>query len=618
MGLLDDVGPELLAEQQRAAGVANSTGFGADDRFWRSLAYSFRLVEDIGPLQEIQSFPLVINPERYEKTHPFAIDVTPTQEGGIFVERQGVVISTITLEGTTGFKPRFNPDETGPNGTALPLSGHAHFKRLQDLCFKEHSKRVKDPERAAHVVMTFHAFKDDEHYIVEPEEFSLSREKGERVLYRYRIRLKVLGEVKDVSRPISEDQPVIDSIAQPTKQLSVAIAQALASLDDTFGITSKINATVSAVTGGYATALDVGSQVNTEVTQIMGAASEYARATKRTIAIPFAAIATARNRIDQLTTILRQSASIPLDVIQLYQNIEDSLDVIATYPELFVESFDDAAEELLRLSQGPALSSTSDLEAAQGSEITQTEQLRSSALRPGDLRRVQSGIFQRRRTFPRYEGFREVIIYVHDTLETIAARELNNARRWIDLALANELTAPYISDEGLPGTKRPGDTILIPTEKRGGDPEQIRSKGDGELRASQLEVILGRDLQLEFGADGKADLVVDTTLGSEDFKTVAAVDNLSQAMVFILSIERGTDVLYQQIGYERIIGRRGTYERLINAQLSVLEAVQQDPRIVSTSGVKFNQNATGDALEIELNANITRETQIRVRGVLLS
>jgi hypothetical protein len=620
VGLLEDVATEtrqaadVLREWRRSQVAGASTGFGTDDRFWRSYAYSFRLVEG----NVIQNFPLVLNPERYEKSYPFALDITPTQEGGIFVERQGVVVFSIDIEGTTGFAPRPNPGDNSAPLLTVPVSGQAHFKRLQDLCFLEHSRRVKDPERAKHVMMTFHNFKDDEHFIVEPEVFSLKRTKDERVLYRYIIRLKVFGEVKDVPRAPSEDQPAIDAISGASAQLTESEAAINAANTDLEGVLGEIEAISAVVGGGFNTVRDLLGQLNTQTSRLLGAVGEYIRGIKRTIAIPFALVTDIRNRLDQITDLLRRSGNIPLDVIQIYQTMEDAVDVIGTYPELFVEPFDVAAEEFLKLTQGPATAETSDLESAVSEAVTQMTSFRSSALRPGDLARVNGGIYQQRRNFPRYEGFREVVLLFHDTLQKLAARELNDARRWVDIAIANDLQAPYISAEGLPGTKQPGDTILIPTEKRRGELGKIRSAGDPELRASQQEVVLGRDLALKFDRRGKADLVVDTAGGATDFKTVAGLPNLEQALIFRLSIERGQDVLYQQLGYERIIGQRGTFERLIGAQLSIAEAVSQDPRIQRVSNLAYNTNDQADVLDVTMDALLIDGTQERVKGRVLS
>ncbi|HUT76978.1 MAG TPA: hypothetical protein VM285_04790, partial [Polyangia bacterium] len=123
---------EQIEEEVRSTDAAAATGtFGADDRFWKSGLYAFRIK---GPADDA-FFPLVLNPTRYFKRLPFSVEVTPTQEGGIFVEKQGIVVGQLILEGHTGFAPRRNEGETGLPRPTVALSGQAHFLRLQNLCF---------------------------------------------------------------------------------------------------------------------------------------------------------------------------------------------------------------------------------------------------------------------------------------------------------------------------------------------------------------------------------------------------------------------------------------------------------------------------------------------------
>jgi len=588
------------------AAAASTGNLGRDDRFWKNFAYAFQL----HVAGSTTVFPLVINPEIYRKTHPFAVDLTPTQEGGIYLEEQGIVISEITLEGNTGFKPQANPGETGAPPPALPLSGQAHFLRLQNLCFRRYSELKKDPEQAADVYMTWHNFKDNEHWIVAPVEFELNRQaKGPgRTLYPYRIRLKALGEVTELPAEPGEDETVISAISDAIGSIVTGQSRIEGGLVDVGDVSPTLNNLISVQ--GAVTA------VNAELTSIIGATREFTRRVKRTIALPFSAIQQAKQNVFQLQDALRDIPNLPLDIIQTYQDIEDALDTIGTYPEAFFAPYAEQAEAFLRLTQGPGTSTADDLEAAAATNLTQTADFRNSALRPGDLIRVVGGVFQRTRTFPRYEGYREVIIIFYDTLQTIAARELGDARRWIDIAIANDLRAPYISDEGLPGTKRYGDPILIPTESRGGSDGSIRSAGNADLRGSQDEATYGRDLELEFDGNGRADLKVDTALGSTDMRTVVGVPNLQQAVNVILSTEQGTNLLYLQVGFPRIVGQRGTLERVLNAQLAVAEAIQRDPRIERTRGVDFSADL--DALTVEIDAVIIDNNQARVIGRILS
>ena len=70
-----------------------------------------RGVAPVGFLGRAQ-FPLVINPESFEYTLPFAAELTPLQEGGVVSEEGGIVIGEISIQGSTGFKLRKNLGDT--------------------------------------------------------------------------------------------------------------------------------------------------------------------------------------------------------------------------------------------------------------------------------------------------------------------------------------------------------------------------------------------------------------------------------------------------------------------------------------------------------------------------
>jgi hypothetical protein len=57
---------------------------------------------------------------------------------------------------------------------------------------------------------------------------------------------------------------------------------------------------------------------------------------------------------------------------------------------------------------------------------------------------------------------RQVRIRQNDTLERIAARELNDASRWVELVILNKLKAPYVDANTADGVKKYGDTLLVP------------------------------------------------------------------------------------------------------------------------------------------------------------
>lgn len=602
MGIFEQIAEDIRA---RDASIAP---LGEDSRFWRQFMYAFRLT---GPDGLDQLFPLVLNPTVYRKTHPFAADLSPTLEGGIYLEEQGVIISEIRVEAHTGFAPIRNPQDTGtPGATGLKLSGQAHFKRLQDRCFLEYSRLKKNLEIGPRVQLTFHNFKDKEHWIVAPKEWSLNRSASDlgRVAYPYSFTLSVLGAVEDVTDQPSEDDFVIDSISDALG----ALEKASASIEGGLADLVNLDLAVLVGAGGQVTLANALGGVD----QILLATRGLLSGITTVVSLPYTYLGEVQADLDEAVSLVSAAANLPADVVQIIRDTIDAIDTIAAYPEKFVDPFPQAAQRFLDLTRGPGNASTAELQAASTTTITQAQSLRSSALRPGDQARVAGRVYSGARDFPRYEGFREVTTNYNDTLAGLAAAYLGDARRWVDIAIANQLSFPYISEEGLPGTVRPGNPILVPTLARGGDSGQIRSRGE-RTNPSKLEAILGRDLLLAFDDRGRADLVVDAALGSVDMKTVAGTPNMQQAIRFILTVEQGEDVLYTNNGVRRIVGRRGTFDRLIDAELRVAEAISADPRVSRVANVDFNFDENG-ALNVELDVVLVDNTQSRVIGQVIS
>ena len=615
MGILEALAEDLAAADAGAALSASGVPQlgGKDDRYWRSMSYAFQLhaptASSLGFVEHDAPslfFPLVLNPTSYQKSHPFSAELTPTQEGGVIAEENGVIISQITISGHTGVSRRPNAG----SGLPIPLSGQAHFLYLQNACFLRYSELKKDPKIAAQVYLTFHNFKDGEHYVVVPKEFRLERAADNKnFFYNYTIQLAVVGNVENPPQDRSEDSEVMKALANVSRNIKVAAAGITAFQTDTSGFQAQVDAVIG---GALANA-------NAALTSIGGAVSEFTRGIRGYINLPLAAVRAATDTLATAARLINDNSNFLgpsyLELHALVRTAEDMTHTLLSYPEKFREDFAENANRFLRLIAGPSDRNADELTLAAASTLTQPEQLQSSGPRPGDQERVDSGFFDVKRVFPRYTGFREVTIRFGDTIASIASKELGDARRWIDVALANGIKAPYISEEGLPGTLRPGETILIPTTAATQPIQQVRSAGDPVLGESQLEALFGKDLLIRAQSDGTYDLAVDPT-DFEDILAVGGLPNLEQAVVSILSTEQGSNLLYRNVGYSRIVGQKGTVERVVEGRSKIVEAVQRDPRVsrVKNASMSLDQ----DVLEVSLEVIATDATSQRVIGRVIS
>lgn len=596
-----------IAEDARAANAAVLLGaFGPDNRYWQDLGYAFQL--HIGATKIL--FPLVLAPTRYEKTLTFAVELTAAQEGGIAAEEQGIVLGPVTIAGHTGVRPR-----TG-GGSSIPLSGQAHFIRLQNELFDRYSELKKDPTVSASVFMTWHAFGENDHLIVVPRSFKAPRDSSRRVHYAYEIQLESVGKAEALVQKAAEDNPVLSAIKNVAAQLASAVAAIEGGITRFTNLHPEIGQAFQVVQGtvdAVTAAITLEQDVMGGIQRVAGVVNEFARGLTRFIELPYQTLIDTRDSLDTLVSALVRAENIPNEVIQTYRQAGDALDAIGAYPEKFSEGWATSAQAFLDLTKGPASASTDTLNAA--APATRTQQLTSTGVQAGDNTIVAGVISARAKSFPRYQGFREYEVRFGDTLAVIASRELGDARRWVDLAIANRLKAPFISAEAIPGTLAPGDRLLIPTLTATTPPDTVHSGGDPAFGASQYEAMLGIDWKLVKDADGRFDLVVDVAGGSTDFTTVKGVENVEQAILVILATTQGSNPLYRFLGVVALVGNKGTLNRLIEAQLNVTQALLRDPRIEGVRSIHFIlvDDAAAADISVDLISKIQTRTIARTR-----
>lgn len=178
-------------------------------------------------------------------------------------------------------------------------------------------------------------------------------------------------------------------------------------------------------------------------------------------------------------------------------------------------------------------------------------------------------------------GYRYVEIHHGDTLRTIAARELGDAARWIDLIAYNNLAPPYVAEIASSGVLAYGDQIRVPAPTRiistTTDPDRV-FEVDIDLSTGQLEADNG------------------------DLALVAGRDNLRQALRHRVETERGELVYHGEYGsfVRRLIGAvNGPTSALLAAEYAK-SAVLADPRISSVS--QSRADVVGDTINVSVEA----------------
>lgn len=570
-------------------------------------------------------FPLVLAPQSIQVSEPYTVAVTPGLDGGLFVEENGVLARTITVAATTGFKVRragyragaiqdaasknFNVDMRGGEARlrAQALSGQAHFQFIQDRVFRTYSELKRSGTYARGVELRWHNLHDRESFRVIPLSFDSQRSIQTRFHFPHSFSL--LAVAKASAPNYVAEAPGDASWLDQAKSMIASVKRAVALVQAAIG---EITAFVNEVKAFVASILDI---INV-VSSVIAAAAAFVdavvdliylvpnmlKAIGQQIEDACAALETAVGRFGAGPSAL-QSANMQQPLLAMMDGI-DELGVqraaLQTSIGAKLALLDDA--ELAPSGTAPTVGSVNDVIES------------GTAPRSGDAARRA---LQGRRSGNRYRSTRPWQVGPSDTLSTIAARTLGDARRWRHIAALNGLTSPYISSVGLPGTVRPGATLLVPSTAAPASAGQGAGILGADPTADGFTQLLGTDLYLAPVAGGLYDLEVDST--GMDARTVAGKDNLVQAVRSRMLTAQGSCALYPALGARPLVGIGLRAAEVEVLRFRLREAVEADARIRTVSRVELNPGASPDAVVADITAEVlgidaTLTTQASVRS----
>ncbi len=567
----------------------------------------------IGPAGEA-AFPLPVNPEVFEYTLPFAAEITPLQEGGVSAEENGIVLGEINLSATTGFKLRKAFDIStavgagdftglmGDEGLSFQeLSGQMAFWRLANRCFEGYSQLKKDPSVGPQVRMEFYSVKDDLYLTVIPREFNLTRDASrDRVTYRFSTRLAVVGPADSVAFFPSPEEGLLQSIKNAISKVRAAVQGIRAAIDDITAAVGEIRRTISSVVSILD---DVGS--------IASAAEDLVSGVKSFFDLPRQFVTAVAGAAEAAASVAATTAAFPADVAQSFRNLSDEIDRLTVGITNFTKNrFSEVAKKYDELSKKNQTrdrirdigrNEFAQKGAASGGTMPVAEAF-GTVSRVGDARRQQIPSQQSSaRLSGDYTGFSEIVIGQGDTLHSLAAKYLGDARKWIDIAIINGLRPPYLTGAArMPGTVRPGDNIVIPVSRPTPAPD-VFTTGEAVQGKSQMEQQLGEDFELhQISGTNTWGWKIDEAGGAIDIFKVRGIANLSQAIGSRFRTEQGSNIMYPKIGLPRLIGKSNFGETFVESRHSARQQLLADKRVQKISSLKF----TTDADKLSLEADI--------------
>lgn len=614
-----------------------------DSEFYKKLIYYFelRIPVTMGPFESVRTFvyPLMLL-GGYSLEEPFAIETTHTQGGGFYVEENGIVKRHIKLRGTTGFRPRrLKGGGTGALTAMSPekksysrrlqafvfdkLSGQRHFQYLQDAVFRTYADFKADPATAAETQLIFHNPKDQEHWLVAPEKFSLDRS-GRSPLYPYSIDLLVLGPADDLDAEFSEDKSLLDDFKDAARTIRQARDLMEGAANDLTAIKDELT---RAIKGIY--------KILEDCYNLTDAMDEFLDGVNPLIETPYAVISSLINDVETALDVVETTEDanddipkIPFRVLEKLAQIIDAADLAGTHPEIYERPVDTKLREYaerMELTLSTSLAERTEAAAADPPGTLAEYDDLGTSMTPGDVESAAADSSVGRGT-QRYTGAQEVALGQGDTLANLAAKFLGDARLWSEIAVLNGLQPPFIDDQAgadlggeetpLPGTLGVGKKILIPNHSKPPQAMPLLPVLGVIPEKSVEEHLLGTDFALEHvsGTLGRelVDWIVDVEGGSVDAKYVRGVANVSQGYKMRLSIEKGTDTMYHKLGLRRTVGLNILPVDLETSRFNLSECIRQDPRTASVRSISFEQqdDAVIADMDVELRG-FTRPTNIR-------
>ena len=611
-----------------------------DYNFLKKMTYFFelRIPEELAGAYGTYLIPLIIPPESYTLEEPFTIEATPTQGGGLYVEENGIVQRMIKLEGTTGFKPRFFPrgftslgiidsekksfSRELPSAVVADLSGQRHFQYLQDAVFRTYADLKRDPATAEGTYLFFHNPKDDEHWLVAPQKFALSRSADKPTMYRYSIELLVLDKAEAVDADFSEDKSLLDKMKNALAMVQSGLALVSGAINDLNALTGELTGLIK----DFAKIVD-------GVTQIVDAVGNFANGLSALVQAPYSILESVSGLVDAAGEAVEQFEqlgtdvkNVPATVKQKLKQIGDGLDRIGTHPEVFETPAQRKLRETRNSQELTTSTSSAALKAASlrapPSSLAAVAAL-GTGITPGEVTAAK-GELGIGRAVNQYTSSQEISVAQGDTLVNLAAKYLGDARLWQQIAVINGLQPPFVNDLAsspldtdevvFSGTLGRGAKILIPSYSK--PPQKQALLPVLGVRSEEMadRHLLGTDLQLTevSGREGARlyDLDIDRNRGSVDVKTVAGVANISQAVTIRLSTDKGTDILYKRLGLDRVVSLNITPVDLEAAKFRFRECLGQDPRISSVRGLTFEQSdEASDGINVDVDVALKGFTQ---------
>jgi hypothetical protein len=113
-----------------------------------------------------------------------------------------------------------------------------------------------------------------------------------------------------------------------------------------------------------------------------------------------------------------------------------------------------------------------------------------------------------------------------------------------------------------------------------------------------------RQGQRDLNSDQKLDWVVDRAKGSTGVRHASGLDNLSQGLLTRVTLTRGQDPLYVNLGIDPIVGSGYSEIDQQTVAFNLRTALTNDPRVSQVTSLQVQQSQAGDGLLLSGNVSV--------------
>ena len=547
----------------------------------------------------VSSYFFNLHPNSMGVSEPFATQIVPTQGSGVYMESQGVVLRSLSISGTTGYRPSIQKVRNADRDRVIPhitneATGYLNFLKLRNV-FRNYSDLKKNPRQAYKFYMIWYNGKEQEAWFFEPTDFSLNRDASSPFTYKYNISGTLVQKVYFSSIVARLDKRFegmhyyLDSLRKAESVLTGGI---LGALTGQLGI-GNLNDWKNLINGFNET-------LNNAINQVHG----YVGAASTITAIPALILTgiistcqtfmrTGKNALDEYKALKTANLNI-LNTPEFDEYWEEKVN---NFENFIVNTMQDSLEALNLLK-----------EQAGDLNTSANYSKKNSALRPSSF----TGNTSSSGALPDDTNWSQVRI-PSDVLNLDFYEFLSS--HGVPIALAdvvaefNGLTYPYISNQptskqSLSSVKVPGDFIFLPVESKP-FPPNLNTKLPYNLQpgANLHQETLGRDIKLIKTTPASGAPQFNFSISpTGDIDLVGGNDNMMQAIDLKMNTYRGELPLHKGYGFVPMVGVKGTRNLNFNLYLSLNDTMLSDARIEDLSNVRISTK--GDETAVSFRANI--------------